>query len=111
MRLLGLGEAGIAAFGLAGRVLSYRDFRDGVARSTLQATSTEELPPPLVARLHGSAWLALCWLLGSVGSGDWKGLEVLHLCVVKRLPLWYLKNSKPTVLEPCIFRLESGLVF
>ena len=31
---------------------------------------TEELSPSLVACMCGSAWLALCWLLGSMGSGD-----------------------------------------
>ena len=71
----------------------------------------EELPPSLVARMRGSAWLALCWLLGFAGLGEWKPLEVLHLCLVKRLPRWCLKNSTPILLGPYIFKLESGLLF
>ena len=38
-------------------------------------------------------------------------MEVLHLCLVKHLPRWCLKISGPILLEPYIFRLESGLVF
>ena len=97
--------------GPAGWVPSYRKFREGVARGTSRATSTEELPLSLVARMCGTAWLAQWWLLGSVGSCDWKVLEVQHLCQVKRLPRWCLKNSKPILLEPYTFKLESGLVF
>ena len=102
---------GIAAFGPARRVPSYRDFYEGVACSTWKATLTEELPPSLVARICGSAWLALCWLLGTVGSGDRRLLEVLHLCLVKRLPRCCLKKRRLILLEPYIFMLQSGLVF
>ena len=96
MKHLVLGTRGIAAFGLAGRMPSYRDFQEGVACSTWQAASTEELPLFLVERMCGGAWLALCGLLVSVASGDWKLLEDLHLCLVKRLPRWFLKNNRPT---------------
>ena len=71
----------------------------------------EELPPSLVARMCGNAWLAQCRLLWSVGSGDWKLLEVVHLCLNKQLPPCCLKNSRPIVLKPYILWLESGLVF
>ena len=33
------------------------------------------------------------------------------MCLVTRLPRWCLKNSRPILLEPRIFRLELGLVF
>ena len=33
------------------------------------------------------------------------------MCLVKRLPRWCLKYSRPILLEPYIFKLESGLVF
>ena len=52
MRLLGLGFGGVATFGPAGRMPSFHDFWEGVARSsTSKATTTEELPPSLVARM------------------------------------------------------------
>ena len=49
----------LAAFSTAGRVPSCRNFREGVARSTLRGTLTEALLPSLVACICCSAWVGV----------------------------------------------------
>ena len=76
------------------------------------ATSLDELPRPRVSALPGFGLQVLVGVLKYLASATPSRLlwAVFHLCVAKKLPAWRVCNNRPVMLEPYLWRLETGVV-
>ena len=76
------------------------------------ATCLDQLPRPLVSALRGFRSSVLVGVLEALASGISIRLllAVLHLCLAKKLPAWLVRNSRLVIMEPYLWRLETGVV-
>ena len=78
-----------------------------------EATSLEELPRGMVKRLDGHVWMVLMLISHMIFAG----IESLWLqtclqpCIAKKVPEWFVRNSRPILLEGYINRNGDNNVF
>ena len=82
-------------------------------RSASNATAFDELPRVILSALPSFAHAVLLQWLSLLRTGNFSFFlqSALHLCLQKKEPLWLIRNSRPIILEPCIRRMESAIIF
>ena len=90
---------------------TYHDMEQAVRKGS-PATSLDDLPRPLVSALPGFGVQVLVGVLEDLASRTPSRLlsAVLHLCLAKKLPAGLVRNCRPVMLEPYLWRLETGVV-
>ena len=82
-------------------------------KSGSEATALDEMCESLLQALSSCGHQALvCWLKKlREGHFSYFLQTAIHICLLKKVPTWLLRNSRPIVIGPVLRRRESTLVF
>ena len=78
-----------------------------------EATALDELPECVLQLLAPCGHATLLRWMSLLRDGHFSRYlqSAIHICLLKKLPHWLLRNSRPIVIGPVVRRRESTLLF